>query len=76
MFWLETIENEEDIDHGMILLFHYLHHVTQNCAKLNNTDKNLPYFQTSIYFTMMMMMSTYPFWYIQASNLLWGQNLF
>ena len=39
MFWLETIENEEDIDHGMILLFHYLHHVTQNCANINNTDQ-------------------------------------
>ena len=30
ILWLETIENEEDIDHGMVSLFHHLHHVTQN----------------------------------------------
>ena len=39
MLWLETIENEEDIDHEIVLLFHYLHHVTQNCANLTNTEK-------------------------------------
>ena len=37
--WLETIENEEDIDHGMVSLFRHLHHVTQNYANLNNTDQ-------------------------------------
>ena len=39
MLWLETIENEGDIDHEIVLLFHYLHHVTQNCANLTNTEK-------------------------------------
>ena len=33
-------------------------------------------FQTSIYFMMMKMISTYPFWYIQVSKLPWGHNLF
>ena len=76
MLWLETIKNKEYIDHVMVLLFRYLHHVTQNCANINNTDKNFLDLQTCIYYTMMMTMSTYPFWYIQASNLPWGQNLF
>ena len=40
ILWLETIENEEYIDHGMVLLFCYLHHVTQNCANLKNTNQN------------------------------------
>ena len=39
ILWLETIQNEEDIDHGMVSLFRHLHHVTQNCANLNNTDQ-------------------------------------
>ena len=39
MLWLETIENKEHIDHGMVLLFRYLQHVIPNCANLNNTDK-------------------------------------
>ena len=39
MLWLETIENEKHIDHGMVLLFRYLQHVIPNCANLNNTDK-------------------------------------
>ena len=39
ILWLETIENEEDIDRGMVSLFHHLHNVTQNCANLNNTDQ-------------------------------------
>ena len=76
IFWLETIENEEDIGHGMVSLFCHLHHVTQNCTNINNTNKMFLYFQTSIYFSMMTTMSTYPFRYIQASNLPWGQNLF
>ena len=37
--WLETIEKEEDIYHGMVLLFRHLHHVKKNCANLNNTDQ-------------------------------------
>ena len=44
ILWLDTLENEEDIDHGMVSLFHHLHHVTQNCANLNNTNKNFPDF--------------------------------
>ena len=40
VFWLETIKNEEDIDCGMVSLFHHLYHVTQNCANLNNTDQS------------------------------------
>ena len=36
ILWLETVENEEDIDHKMVLLFRHLHHVTPNCANLNN----------------------------------------
>ena len=76
MLWLETIENEEDIDHGIVLLFRYLHHIIPNCANLNNTDKFSLVLQTSIYFTMMMTMSTYPFRYIQASNYPWGHHLF
>ena len=32
--WLETIKNEEDIDHIMVLLFRYLHHVTQNFPRI------------------------------------------
>ena len=39
ILWLETIENEEDIDHGMVSLFHHLYHVTPNCANINNTDQ-------------------------------------
>ena len=39
ILWLETIENEYDIDHGMVSLFCHLHHVTQNRANLNNTDQ-------------------------------------
>ena len=35
ILWLETIENEEDIDHGMVSLFRHLHHIIQNCANLN-----------------------------------------
>ena len=42
ILWLETIENEEDVDHGMVSLFRHLHNVTQNCANLNNTDQNFP----------------------------------
>ena len=37
--WLESIENEEYIDHGMVKLFRHLHNVTQNCSNLNNTDQ-------------------------------------
>ena len=33
-------------------------------------------FQTSIYFMTTMTIITYPFWYIQASNLPWDHNLF
>ena len=40
ILWLETIENEEDIDRGMVSLFLHLHHVTQNYANINNTDQN------------------------------------
>ena len=39
MLRLETIENEVDIDHGMVLLLRYLNIVTQHCANLNNTDQ-------------------------------------
>ena len=39
ILWLETIENEEDIDHKMVSLFRHLNHVTQNCANINNTDQ-------------------------------------
>ena len=39
ILWLETMEIEEDIDHGMVSLFCHLHHVTQNCANINNTDQ-------------------------------------
>ena len=28
----------------MVPLFRHLHHVTQNCANLNNTDQMFPYF--------------------------------
>ena len=35
-----SIENEQYIDHGKVSLFRHLHHVTQNCANLNNTDQN------------------------------------
>ena len=42
--WSETIENEEDVDHGMVSFFCHLHHVTQNCANLNNTDQIFLYF--------------------------------
>ena len=38
ILWLETTENEEDIDHGMVSSFRHLHHVTQNCVNLNNTE--------------------------------------
>ena len=37
--FLETLENEEDIGHGMVSLFRHLHHVTQNCVNLNNNDQ-------------------------------------
>ena len=52
VLWLETIENEEDIDHGMVSSFSHLHHVTRNCANINNTDQILPGLQTRIYFMM------------------------
>ena len=38
ILWIKTIENEEDIDHLMVSSFFHLHHVTQNCANLSNTD--------------------------------------
>ena len=38
------MENEEDIDHGMVSLFSQLHRVTQNCANINNTDQISPDF--------------------------------
>ena len=41
ILWSETIENEEEIDHGMVSLFRHLYHVTQNCANINNTDQIL-----------------------------------
>ena len=41
ILWLETIENEEDIYHGMVSLFLHLHHNTQNCANINNTNQTL-----------------------------------
>ena len=44
VLWLETIENEEDIDHGMVSLFQNLHYATLNCANLNNTDQIFPDF--------------------------------
>ena len=44
MLWLETVENEEDINHGMVSLFPHLHNVTQNYANLNNTDQISPDF--------------------------------
>ena len=37
--WLEKKENEENIDNRMVSLFRYLHHVTNNCANINNTDQ-------------------------------------
>ena len=40
ILWLETIENEEDIDRLIVSLFCHLHLVTNNCANLNNTDQN------------------------------------
>ena len=39
ILWLETTENEEYIDHGMVLSFRHLHYVTKNCANINNTDQ-------------------------------------
>ena len=42
--WIKTIENEEDVDHGMFSLFRHLHRVTQNLANINNTDQNFPDF--------------------------------
>ena len=39
ILWLEIIKNEGDIDHRMVSLFQNLHHVTQNCSNLNNTDQ-------------------------------------
>ena len=39
ILWLETIKNEEDIDHVMVSLFCHLYHVTQNFSNLNNTDQ-------------------------------------
>ena len=45
ILWLETIENEEDIDNVMVSLFFHLHHVTQNCSNLNNTNHNFPDFK-------------------------------
>ena len=44
ILWLETIKNNEYIDHGMVSLFRHLHHVTQNFANLNNNDQFLPDF--------------------------------
>ena len=44
MLWLEIIGDEEYFDHGMVSLFRHLHHVTQNCANLNNTDQMFPDF--------------------------------
>ena len=58
ILWIEKIENEEDIDHGMVSLFHHLHHDTKNCANLNNNDQIPLILQSSIYFTMMTTMST------------------
>ena len=42
ILWLETVENEEDIYHVMVSLLRHLHHVTPNCANLNNTDQIFP----------------------------------
>ena len=39
ILWLETMENGEDIDHGMVSLLCHLYHVTKTCANLNNTDQ-------------------------------------
>ena len=75
ILWIKMIENEKDIDHVMVSLFYHLHNVTQNCANINNNDKNFLDLSTSIYFTTMMMMITYPFQYIQVSNLAWVHNL-
>ena len=44
ILWIETIENEEYIDHEMVSLFRHLHSVTKNCANINNTDQNFPGF--------------------------------
>ena len=41
---IKTIENEENIYHGMVSLFPHLHHVTQNYKNLNNNDQNFPNF--------------------------------
>ena len=41
---LETIENEEDVDRGMVSLFCHLHHVTPNFLNLNNSDQMFLYF--------------------------------
>ena len=40
VLWLEKMESEEDIDHGMISLFCHLHHVTKKFSNLNNTNQN------------------------------------
>ena len=39
ILWLETIENEEDIYHGMVSLIRHLHHITQIFANINNNDQ-------------------------------------
>ena len=38
------IENEEDIGQGMFSLFGRLHHVTQNCANINDANRKFPGF--------------------------------
>ena len=76
ILWIKTIENEEDIDHEIVSLLRHLHHVTQNCANLNNNDQIFLGLQTIIYFTVIKTMIIYPFQFIQVSNLPCGQNLF
>ena len=44
ILWIERIENEEAIVHGMVSLFRHLHHITQNGTNINNTDQNFPDF--------------------------------
>ena len=39
------MENEQDIDHVIVSLFCCLHHVTQNCANINDTDQKFLYFE-------------------------------
>ena len=44
ILWLEKIEDEEEIDHGMVSLLFHLQHITQNFSNLNNTDQIFPDF--------------------------------